>query len=126
MASKSATAPNNDLSSFLRTSFGARPAQTPVLSAADVQVQSYLDCHHDEYHMRKKNRHNNRPPMPAMASPPPPSTLAKPSLEDVLKMMGAAITPGKSATTTTASPSPTQPASIRRLEDGQRLDLYGE
>lgn len=142
MASKSAPPPQttNDLSSFLRTSFAARPpaSQKPVIeSAADVQMQAFLDCHHDDYKMRKRKNKQSmqdmRAPAVASASPVAPAPL-KPSLDSVLKMMSARASGAASPPTTVAatssqksasSPSSSSPAQpIRKLQDGQKLNLY--
>ena len=141
MAAKSANPRELDLNSFLRTSFASRPPQTPVVeSALDTQIQAYLDCHNEEYHMRKKDKKHHHVQSsvttPVAASTPPPAVPNKPSLEDVLKMMRgasptvAAPVPTKSATApattaaTSSSPAQNQSGSIRRLDDAQKLNMY--
>jgi hypothetical protein len=138
-----------DLSTFLKTNFAARPAaaaQKPVLDQSaqfDSEIQTFLDCHQDEYHLRKKKKHNNKQPSmyaapfssPSTApAPVSPSSVATkpvadaPSIEAVLAMMsgkinGASVAPARPSPPT-GSQQQAQAGSIRRLDDKQKLTSY--
>lgn len=140
-----------DLSTFLKTNFASRPVaapQRPVLDESaqfDKEIQTFLDCHHDEYHLRKKKKHSQNPPQmyaapfssasatSAASAPSSPVATAKPvadapSIEAVIAMMsgkinGAAIAPAR-ASPSTGSQQQAQAGSIRRLDDKQKLTSY--
>lgn len=131
-----------DLSSFLKSNFAERSAapqkQLPVLNTAaqfDKEIQAFLDCHHDEYHLRKKKK-NKRPSVyssspaaavatiPSSPSPKPVDTDA-PSVDAMIAMMmgSASVAPAR-PTIPAGSQQQAQGGSIRRLDDKQKLTSY--
>lgn len=130
-----------DLSSFLKSNFAERSAapqkQLLVLNTAaqfDKEIQTFLDCHHDEYHLRKKKK-NKRPPVyssspaavataPSFSSPKPVDTDA-PSVDAMIAMMmgSTSMAPARPATPA-GSQQQAQGGSIRRLDDKQKLTSY--
>lgn len=126
-----------DLSSFLKSNFAERaaaPQQKPVLNTSaqfDKEIQTFLDCHHDEYHLRKKKKNKGTPlysssPAAPPASAPNPVDLNAPSVDAMIAMMmgSASVAPARPSTPAGSQQQQAQGGSIRRLDDKQKLTSY--